>query len=105
MLKTPVWTQLMYDSQPMPYPLGLTDDPAIAALLKRQLIDEAKKNLEGAKGRDLVMTAVFTSKLQQLRASLESLIPDEIEVLLLMELRERVDFFLQDGQPQEAEGV
>jgi len=102
--KTPVWTQLMYDSQPVPYPLGLTDDPAIAALLKHQLIDEAQKNLKAAQGRDTVMTAVFTSKLQQLRASLESLIPDEIETLLLMELRDRVDTFLKNGHTQEVEG-
>jgi hypothetical protein len=95
----------MYDSQPTPYPLGLTDDPAIAALLKRQLIDEAKRNLEAAQGRDTVMTAVFKSKLQQLITSLESLIPDEIELLLLMELRERVDAYLKNGHSQEAPNV
>jgi len=84
----------MYDSQPVSYPLGVTDDPLIAAILKHQLIEEAKYNLHATKGKDAVMEAVFTAKLQQLEGSLKCLIPDEVEMLLLMELRERLDEYI-----------
>ena len=98
--KTRFWSQLVYDRTPTPYPLGMTDDVALAALLKRILIQEAEAKLEAANGYDAVMTEVFKAKLQQLAKSLECPISSEIESVLLLELRDRLDNYIRSEQQE-----
>jgi hypothetical protein len=72
----------MYESYPKAVPLGMTDDPRIKILVKRQLIKEAEEALAGAKAlNDDVLVMSFESSLRKLKDTLDLLIPPEIEGL------------------------
>lgn len=73
---------LMYETHPRPLPLGLTDDPRLKVLVKRQLMKEAEEALRGAEAmRDEVLIASFRASLDKLRNTLDLLIPPEFEEL------------------------
>ena len=73
---------LMYESFPQATPLGLTDDPRLKVLVKRQLIREAEEALRGAEVlEDNVLIASFRSSLHKLQTTLDLLIPHELEDL------------------------
>jgi len=89
--RTLFWSQLLYDGAPLPYAIGATCDNSVAALLKRILLEEAKEKLAAVEGADDVLTEIFRGKLEALDKSLECIIPCEIETVLLLELRNRLD--------------
>ena len=73
---------LMYEGFQKPTPLGLTDDPRLKVLAKRQLIKEATEALRGAEALgDDVLIASFKSSIDRLRKMLDLLIPTELEGL------------------------
>ena len=74
----------MYETYPKATPLGLTDDPRLKVLVKRQLIKEAIEALHGAEalGDDVLITS-FQSSLDKLQKTLDLLIPRELENLYL----------------------
>ena len=73
---------LMYETYPKAMPLGLTDDPYLKVLVKRQLIREAREALNAAKLLgDNVLIASFQSNLEKLHETLDLLIPPELESL------------------------
>lgn len=75
---------LMYETYPKAMPLGLTDDPRLKVLIKRQLIIEATEALRGAETLgDDVLIASFQSSLDKLQKTLDLLIPAELEELYL----------------------
>jgi len=72
----------MYETYPKAMPLGLTDDPRLKVLVKRQLIKEAEAALRGAEALgDEVLVASFQSSVDKLRNTLDLLIPPELEEL------------------------
>jgi len=72
----------MYETHPRPLPLGLTDDPRLKVLVKRQLIKEAMEALRGAEALgDEVLVASFQASVDKLRNTLDLLIPPELEEL------------------------
>ena len=72
----------MYEGYTKPMHLGLTDDPRIKILVKRQLIKEATEALCGAEALgDGVLIASFQSSLDRLHKILDLLIPTELEGL------------------------
>ncbi|MFC1913213.1 hypothetical protein ACFLX7_03365 [Chloroflexota bacterium] len=75
---------LMYEGLQKPTPLGLTCDPRLKVLVKRQLIKEATEALRGAEALgDDVLIASFKSSVDKLRNTLDLLIPAELEELYL----------------------
>ncbi|MFC1917915.1 hypothetical protein ACFLXH_04605 [Chloroflexota bacterium] len=75
---------LMYEGFQKPTPLGLTDDPRLKVLVKRQLIKEATEALRGAEALgDGVLIVSFKSSIEKLHNTLDLLIPTELEGLYL----------------------
>ena len=75
---------LMYETYPKAMPLGLTDDPHLKVLVKRQLIKEATEALHGAEALgDNILITSFRSSLDKLKKTLDLLIPSEVEELFL----------------------
>lgn len=73
---------LMYEGYKKPTPLGLTDNPRLKVLVKRQLIKEAMEALRGAETLgDDVLIASFQSSVDRLCKTLDLLIPTELEGL------------------------
>lgn len=73
---------LMYDTYPQPMPLGLTEDPRTVVVVKQQLIREAEQALHGAEVLgDHVLVANYRGGLEKLRATLDLLVPRELEDL------------------------
>jgi hypothetical protein len=75
---------LMYETYPKATPLGITDNPRLKVLVKRQLIKEAQEALRGAEilGDD-VLIASFQSSIDKLQNTLNLLIPSELEEIYL----------------------
>ncbi len=97
MARPKFWVQITYDSEP-PYPLGVTDDPGVAALVKRLLLAEAEERLHNAQdAEDKVMVQVFQAAYDKIRHSLDLLIPRELEEPFLEDLRKRLTSMLEDN--------
>jgi hypothetical protein len=91
------WVQITYDSEP-PYPLGVTDDPGVAALVKRLLLAEAQERLQNAlDAEDKVMEQVFRAAYDKIRHTLDLLIPSELEEPFLADLRKRLTLMLEEN--------
>ena len=80
---------LVYEGYKKPTPLGLTDNPRLKVLVKRQLIKEAMEALRGAEvlGDD-VLIASFQSSVDRLRKTLDLLIPTEFEGFYLVDVED-----------------
>lgn len=73
---------LIYEPHPKAIPVGLTDDQRIKVLVERQLIKEAVQAVDGAEVvGDEVLISHFQSRLNDLKNTLDMLIPPEIERL------------------------
>ena len=79
--------EFVYDAMGKPFPIGVTFDLKTLALVKQQIIKEAREEYEVIKDVDQVLSVEHWGNLNRLSDTLDMLIPPEIEDLLLSQDR------------------
>lgn len=79
--------EFVYDAMGKPFPVGVTFDAKTLALVKQQILKEAREEYEAIKDVDPVLCVEHWGNLNRLRDTLDMLVPPETEDLLLSQDR------------------
>lgn len=75
--------ELVYDAMGKPFPIGVTFDPKLIVLAKRQILKEAQDEYDAVKDLDEVLKVEHYGNLRRLEETLAFLIPREVEEIIL----------------------
>ena len=78
-----VWLEIRYGSMPKGVLIGVTSNPKLLILAKRDWLQKIKKRLAEVEGLDQVLEIINKSELEKQQKVLDLLIPPETEELVL----------------------